>query len=113
MNPSPELVAWLDAREPQPPATLRERMLTALSDSARDSVAVSAIPTSLAEAAIGALSIAIEKCDERASALDLLAADALLTYAMEAAAEQGGEALDAIAEAYGNHRLAQLMTGHA
>ncbi len=42
--------------------------------------------------------------------MDLLAADALMTYAMEAAAEQGGDAVLAVADAFGNHRLASLAT---
>ena len=74
-----------------------------------DAVPAQAVMTTLAEAGLHALAIALEKCDERTAAPDLLAADALLTYAMEAAGEVGGEALDAIAEAYGGARLMALI----
>lgn len=46
---------------------------------------------------------------KRAAALDLLAADALLTYACEAAAEEGATALEALARDYGPAKLAALL----
>ncbi|MEO5510731.1 MAG: hypothetical protein ABIS27_08870 [Longimicrobiales bacterium] len=104
-----ELMEWLDSRTPQPPAALREKLVELLA--AHCSTTEGAIASTLGEAAITALAKAIEKCDDRSSAMDLLAADALLTYAMEAAAEQGSAAVHAVALAYGNHRLAALVTG--
>jgi hypothetical protein len=105
-----DLRAWLHDRQPAPPAALRDRMLHAILAVVTTRTGDAAIPTTLAEASLDALRHALVKCDERAAAIDLLAADALLTYAMEAAAEQGGAALIAIAEAYGNNRLVQLTT---
>jgi hypothetical protein len=106
-----ELTAWLDAREPAAPAALRERMDAfidaALADA--DNGRAPGIATALGESGVSALRAAVAHCEERAAALDLLAADALLTYMMEAAAEQGGDAVEAVADAYGNARLAQLV----
>jgi hypothetical protein len=104
-------MSWLDTLEPSPPQQLRERMNAALAAvGAADGVADDDVsPGALGEAAIHALRNAVARCDERAAALDLLAADALLTYLMEAAGEQGSEAIEAVAEAYGNARLAQLV----
>lgn len=70
---------------------------------------ISGIATALGESAIHAMRAAVARCEERAAAVDLLAADALLTYMMEAASEQGSDAIEAVAGAYGNARLAQLV----
>ena len=94
---------WLDARQPAAPPQLRARI-----DEAIAAVSGATGPALFGEAALHALGAAVAKCEERAAALDLLAADALLTYMMEAAAEQGPEAIEAVAEAYGNVRLAAL-----
>ena len=108
--------AWLDARTPVSPAALQERMRAAVSavgnhgaPGGRQPLAAGAVPATLAEASLYALGIALEKCDERAAAPDLLAADALLTYAMEAAGEMGAEAVEGLAEAYGGSRLVALL----
>ncbi|HET9985454.1 MAG TPA: hypothetical protein VFQ38_17765 [Longimicrobiales bacterium] len=92
---------WLDARTPAPPPELRSRMADALAPA-------QTLPGALAEAALSCLQAALARGGDRAAALDLLAADALLTYAMEAAAEAGAEALAAAADAYGSARLAAL-----
>lgn len=106
---------WLDAREPGPPAELRERMLAALAEVA----ASTPVPAVLAEAGLtcfrAALSAVHAGTSQRTgagltpTALDLLAGDALLTYACEAAAEEGSEALAALAREYGAARLARLL----
>lgn len=81
------LEAWLRSREPAPPAALTTRMLAALgSDAAREHDDVGA---ACFDAASRVLKPLLD--DERTgrdSALDLLAADALVTYAFEAAAER-------------------------
>jgi hypothetical protein len=107
-------MSWLDTREPTPPHELRERIDAAIAavrtdvdgDASNDD---DISPGVLGDAAIHALRNAVARCDERAAAIDLLTADALLTYMMEAAGEQGSEAIEAVAEAYGNARLAQLV----
>ena len=43
---------------------------------------------------------------------DLLAADALMTYAFEAAADAGAEAVASLAAAYGPARFARLLETH-
>ena len=68
-----------------------------------------AVAWRLAEAGVAGLRTVLEAPGEREAALDLLCADALLTHAMEAAAEAGPETLDAIARGFGPERLAQLL----
>ncbi len=77
---------WLREKEPAPPARLAARI-------------ESAIGPRLAEPAANAAEVCLEACERllaevaartspgRESALDLLAADALATYALEAAAD--------------------------
>lgn len=67
-----------------------------------------AIPSALAEAARACLRDALEIGDDRRAALHLLAADALMTYACEAALDAGTEALDALTDAFAPPRLAHL-----
>lgn len=97
-------LAWLDAREKAPPPELRERIAAALAE-----VTAETVPGALAEAALACLRDTIAAPEERASALDLLAADALLTYALEAAAELGAEMVRRVAEEYGTGTLAGLL----
>ncbi|MBV6522707.1 MAG: hypothetical protein MNPFHGCM_02855 [Gemmatimonadaceae bacterium] len=75
---------WLATREPRPPAALTARIDAVLGD-----VNMGAqIPEVLVEAAGVALEALLSRPQrERAVALDLLAADALATYAFEAASE--------------------------
>ncbi len=78
---------WLDARRPVPPDGLRLRIDEAVSAAAGTPGA------SVSESFVrAAKSILVRLADsggavERATAIDLLAADALITYALEAAAE--------------------------
>jgi hypothetical protein len=79
-----EVLAWLDARRPVPPATLRERLRGAVHET----------PLPLAEhlAELGRellAGVASRPSGGRELALDLLAADAFATYAFEAQAEEG------------------------
>ena len=76
-------VAWLEPHIAGAPEPLRERMIAAVSSG--DNVA-----QALAEAALSCLRHALDHPDD---ALDLLAADALLTHACAAAAEDGDDAL--------------------
>ena len=79
-----EVLAWLDARCPAPPAALREHLRGAVHD------APLALDAHLA--LLGRELLArVESRPEggRELAFDLLAADAFVTYAFEAQAEEG------------------------
>jgi hypothetical protein len=84
------LAAWLDARRPAPPPELRARVDAALG------AALHGAPGDAATACLDAAERLVrdlvrEHATSRDSALDLLAADALVTYAFEAASERPGE----------------------
>jgi len=76
---------WLAHREPSPPRVLRERV-EALA------LAVPEQPDDLAGSLLAAAEVALARLSlagagDRATALDLLAVDALVTYAFESAAQ--------------------------
>jgi hypothetical protein len=76
---------WLETRDPPPPTALAERLRVLLAGRAREDVART--PDVYLDAAEEVLaSLLREGCTSRDSALDLLAVDALVTYAFEAAA---------------------------
>jgi hypothetical protein len=93
-----ELLDWLAARQPTRPAALAERMDRAVAATAPARLA--GVPTTAR--ALGAVGVAmladLVRLEPQAEglALDLLAADAFVTYAFEAAAEQG-ESIAALA----------------
>lgn len=77
---------WLAAREPAPPPALLARMRETLADMGHDDAARA--HDVLLSAGASLLERMLGTGDEgRGAALDLLAADALVTYAFEAAAE--------------------------
>lgn len=77
-----ELLAWFESRRPIPPPTLRAH----LSRQAEDAAAV--LPEHLAGQGRALLQRVLDRPDgARELALDLLVADALVTYAFEAQAE--------------------------
>ena len=77
-----ELVAWLDARRPAPPPTLRRHLLGLVRD------APQRLPEHLADTGVAVLDRVFSRPQAgRELALDLLAADAFVTYAFEAQAE--------------------------
>ena len=79
---------WLRSREPAPPEALMTRVLSALgTDVAREMNDVGAVCLDAAARVLQPL--LREERPGRESALDLLAADALVTYAFEAASEAG------------------------
>ena len=84
------LSAWLDARRPAPPARLRARINAALGP-ALESDARDAAAACLRAGEQLARELLQENATSRESALDLLAADALVTYAFEAASERPSE----------------------
>ncbi|HET9796682.1 MAG TPA: hypothetical protein VFP90_01775 [Gemmatimonadaceae bacterium] len=81
--------SWLDARRPAPPAALRARIDAALGGALHDEGDVPAVCLAAGERLVR--EIIRENATSRASALDLLAADALVTYAFEAASEDPAE----------------------
>jgi hypothetical protein len=80
------LSAWLDARRPLPPAALRARIDAALGPDLHADVSDVA-ESFLAAGERLARSLLVEDATSRGSATDLLAADALVTYAFEAASD--------------------------
>ena len=92
-----DLASWLSGRKPQPPRALEGRLTETVGDEA------GAPPATLA--ALGARlldRVAQATTQDRSQALDLLAADALVTYAFEAQAED---------DVRGLSRLAQRVSG--
>ncbi len=88
-----ELLAWLEARRPAPPEALRTHLAAALVD------ADLPLPDHLARLGQQALARVAGRPDGgRELALDLLAADAFVTYAFEAQAETDTGGLTALAE---------------
>jgi len=84
-----QVLAWLETRRPVPPASLRERLRSAVHDSPDGLVA------HLARHGRELLdTVAARPNGGRELALDLLAADAFATYAFEAQAEEGKGAVD-------------------
>lgn len=87
-----EFVAWLDARRPVPPPTLREHLITLVPDASENG------PDQLVDAGVALLARVLDRSEGgRELALDLLAADALVTYAFEAQAEVDTAGLAALA----------------
>jgi hypothetical protein len=92
-----ELLEWLGTRRPTPPAALRAHLEEAVVDGAEP------LPQHLARLGAALLArVAGHPAGGRELALDLLAADAFVTYAFEAQAE---------ADVDGLARLAQDVTG--
>lgn len=84
---------WLRARRPDPPEPVRDAVLKAVEQFDAGGVGV---PERLARTGLAVLADLVAGPSRREHAAELLAADALLTYACEAAAEEGGDALDAV-----------------
>ena len=81
---------WLDARTPRPPAALNARLRGELGDALhQDAERVPEIFLDAGERVVAAL--LLSNCTSRDSALDLLTADALMTYAFEAASARPAE----------------------
>jgi hypothetical protein len=89
------LLAWLAARRPAPPPALRAYLEAAASDALPDAP----LPEQLVQLGHRALARVTARVDGgRELALDLLAADAFVTYAFEAQAEADVMGLAALAE---------------
>ena len=77
------LADWLASRTPRPPRELADRLASIAGDEACMHAEIAAALIAKATTILSRLG------DDRSSAADLLAADALVTYAMEAAADGG------------------------
>ena len=96
---------WLDARTPRPPAALDARLRAELGDARhQDAERVPEIFLDAGERVVAAL--LRSNSTSRDSALDLLTADALMTYAFEAASASPAEIDRRAAEAMA--RIARL-----
>jgi hypothetical protein len=104
------IAEWLRSREPAPPAALIDCVLAALGDDAARSAA-DAHELCLDAASRILEPLLREERPGRASALDLLTADALVTYSFEAASDAFDD-LDA-RSARAMLRLAELAGGVA
>ena len=94
MKPHAPLSAWLESRTPAPPRELAAR-LRAITARRADRAASA---EELLDAAREAMATLLDDgCLTRSAALDLLAVDALVTYAFEAAADEPAR-LDARAD---------------
>jgi hypothetical protein len=104
------LAAWLDARRPVPPAALRAQIDAALGAELHTE-AEDAAETLLTAGERLVRSLLVEDATSRESAIDLLAADALVTYAFEAASERPADLSHRAAEAM--ERIAALAEASA
>ena len=92
-----EVLAWLEARRPVPPDALRVCLEAAVADAALSPDAP--LPDQLALLGRRVLArVADRPAAGRELALDLLAADAFVTYAFEAQAEVDAAGLATLAE---------------
>jgi hypothetical protein len=92
------LLEWLETRTPAPPPRLLERIVEVVGPSAK-APASAAVLLAAAEGLLRDLTI--QPALGRASALDLLTVDALVTYAFEFAAESPESFWDTTTEAIG------------
>lgn len=99
---------WLRRHAPDAPASLVARMDRAVQEAARAHPRLEAADA-LGQAALSCLREALEQCDERAAALPLLAADALITAACEHAAERGPDHVLALARRFAPAALEPLV----
>lgn len=98
-------IAWLESRKPPAPEDLLHRLRRALQ---RHGDPSADLPHILADTGLALLQNALRVGDDRSAAFDLLGADALLTYAFEAAADQGSAAVLALADEYGLERFESI-----
>ena len=94
---------WLAAHAHEVPAMLQRRMEEAASDASG-----ARVQDELIMAALECMRVALARCDERAAALHLLAADALVTHACGLAADDPA-ALDAVAAALSPARMCAVI----
>lgn len=100
--------AWLRGHAVDAPPVLLDAMLAALPAEGADSVA-----DALAEGALGIYRALLHTAGGREDALPLLAADALMTHALQAQAEADPDGLDAFDRRWGAGGALALLTPDA
>jgi hypothetical protein len=87
-----EVLAWLAEREPQPPRALVEQLDAVVRAAPESLFAAETLAATIAAIGVATLrSVARRQGVAYDTAMDLLAADALVTYAFEATAEGSGD----------------------
>jgi hypothetical protein len=107
---------WLVERAGPVPPSLQAAMERAADAARGDRVGADSLPEILADATMRALRDAVRLGADREGALPLLAADALVTFACEAAAEAGVDTeavLDRVCAAFAPALLDDLLPGEA
>lgn len=102
--------AWLAMRAGAVPPELEAVMENAVDEVIGENMP---IHHALAEAARICLRQVLRNCEQRTAALPLLAADALITYACEAAVDEPGDALAELARSCEPARLARMLPAGA
>jgi hypothetical protein len=100
---------WLGRRQPPPPFDLERRLVRAVERTQSTGLTAAEV---LADAGLELLASAARAGAERTAANDLLTADALLTYAIEAATEESVAALDSILARLQLKRFDELLAVH-
>jgi hypothetical protein len=99
------VAAWLRGHAADSPPALMDAMLAALPAGESDTVA-----DALAEGALGIYRALLDTAGGREDALPLLAADALLTHAVQAQAETDPDGLEAFDRRWGAAGALALLT---
>jgi len=87
-----EVLAWLQDREPQPPRALADQLDTVVRAAPDALLAGESLAAAIAGLGLATLrSVVKRQGTSYDTAMDLLAADAFVTYAFEAVAEQNGD----------------------
>jgi hypothetical protein len=102
-------LAWLSRRQPPPPFDLERRLIRAVE---RTHSGAERTPDLLADAGLESLASAARAGSDRTAANDLLTADALLTYAIEAATEEGVSTLETLLARLELNRFDELLAAH-
>ncbi len=90
------MLAWLRGRSPAPPPALAGQLVTCVERAPDDAFDAATVAEVTGRLGIATLRTAVQRqAVAHDGAMDLLAADALVTYAFEAAAE-GGEQVTAL-----------------
>lgn len=85
-----KVLAWLAGRRPEPPADLAERLLALVAAAPDSAFAGDSMAVISGRLGLAVLGWAVERRKvARDAAMDLLAADAFVTYAFEAGSEEG------------------------
>lgn len=103
----PEVLAWLRSRKPAPPPALAAKLAQCLESAPEAALAEDTLAEAVGRVGVAMLhAVVTRQSVAYDTAMDLLAADAFVTYAFEAAAAQGGDLpalarrlLDAVGEA--------------